>query len=182
MSAPGPAAGALGSSRSYWRLRSPVERGHPGIRAAALQQRHTAGQFSRRLYRLPLHTGARTPMATKVHPALAAIRKSGAAKVKVACSDIDGILRGKYLHKDKFECRGRQRLRLLRRGVRLGLRRHHLRQRPGHRLAARLSRRAGAAGPEHPSPGALGRRRRFLPRRVRQCRRQPLRRSARARP
>ncbi len=42
-------------------------------------------------------------MANKLHPALAAIRKSGAAKVKVACSDIDGILRGKYLHKDKFE-------------------------------------------------------------------------------
>jgi glutamine synthetase len=42
-------------------------------------------------------------MATTVHPALAAIRKSGAAKVKVACSDIDGVLRGKYLHKDKFE-------------------------------------------------------------------------------
>ncbi len=42
-------------------------------------------------------------MATKVHPALAAIRESGAAKVKVACSDIDGVLRGKYLHKDKFE-------------------------------------------------------------------------------
>ena len=42
-------------------------------------------------------------MAPKVHPALAAIRKSGAAKVKVACSDIDGVLRGKYLHKDKFE-------------------------------------------------------------------------------
>ncbi|MEP6790110.1 MAG: glutamine synthetase, partial [Ramlibacter sp.] len=42
-------------------------------------------------------------MATKVHPALAAVRKSGANKVKVACSDIDGILRGKYLHKDKFE-------------------------------------------------------------------------------
>ena len=41
-------------------------------------------------------------MATKVHPALAAIRKSGATKVKVACSDIDGVLRGKYLHKDKF--------------------------------------------------------------------------------
>ena len=39
-------------------------------------------------------------MATKVHPALAAIRKSGANKVKVACSDIDGVLRGKYLHKD----------------------------------------------------------------------------------
>ncbi|HUR87935.1 MAG TPA: glutamine synthetase family protein [Ramlibacter sp.] len=43
-------------------------------------------------------------MATaKVHPALAAIRKSGAQKVKVACSDIDGVLRGKYLHVDKFE-------------------------------------------------------------------------------
>jgi glutamine synthetase len=43
-------------------------------------------------------------MATaKTHPALAKIRKSGASKVKVACSDIDGVLRGKYLHKDKFE-------------------------------------------------------------------------------
>src|SRR3954467_6377318 len=40
---------------------------------------------------------------TQIHPALAAIRKSGANKVKVACSDIDGVLRGKYLHKDKFE-------------------------------------------------------------------------------
>ena len=30
------------------------------------------------------------------------MRKSGAQKVKVACSDIDGILRGKYLHIDKF--------------------------------------------------------------------------------
>jgi glutamine synthetase len=41
-------------------------------------------------------------MVTKEHPAIAAVRKSGANKVKVACSDIDGILRGKYLHKDKF--------------------------------------------------------------------------------
>ena len=31
-----------------------------------------------------------------------AIRKSPAGKVKVAVSDIDGILRGKYLHRDKF--------------------------------------------------------------------------------
>jgi glutamine synthetase len=30
------------------------------------------------------------------------VRASGAGKVKVACSDIDGILRGKYLHRDKF--------------------------------------------------------------------------------
>ena len=42
-------------------------------------------------------------MAATVHPALAAVRESGAAKVKVAVSDIDGVLRGKYLHKDKFE-------------------------------------------------------------------------------
>ena len=40
--------------------------------------------------------------STKEHPALAAIRESGSAKVKVAVSDIDGILRGKYLHIDKF--------------------------------------------------------------------------------
>ncbi|MEQ1515768.1 MAG: hypothetical protein ABL931_04675 [Usitatibacteraceae bacterium] len=38
----------------------------------------------------------------KIHPALETIRKSGAGKVKVAVSDIDGILRGKYLHRDKF--------------------------------------------------------------------------------
>jgi len=36
------------------------------------------------------------------HSAVAAIRQSAAGKVKVACSDIDGILRGKYLHRDKF--------------------------------------------------------------------------------
>lgn len=36
------------------------------------------------------------------HPALTAVRESGTGKVKVAVSDIDGILRGKYLHIDKF--------------------------------------------------------------------------------
>src|SRR5256885_13358094 len=36
------------------------------------------------------------------HPALEAVRASGSGKVKVACSDIDGVLRGKYLHLDKF--------------------------------------------------------------------------------
>jgi glutamine synthetase len=39
---------------------------------------------------------------SKEHPALAALRASGATKVKVACSDIDGILRGKLLHAAKF--------------------------------------------------------------------------------
>ncbi|WP_284620351.1 glutamine synthetase family protein [Aquabacterium humicola] len=38
----------------------------------------------------------------KDHPALTAIRQSGTGKVKVAVSDIDGVLRGKYLHRDKF--------------------------------------------------------------------------------
>src|SRR4051795_309442 len=30
------------------------------------------------------------------------IEKSGASKVKVAITDIDGVLRGKYIHKEKF--------------------------------------------------------------------------------
>ncbi len=30
------------------------------------------------------------------------VEKAGAAKVKVAVTDIDGVLRGKYIHKDKF--------------------------------------------------------------------------------
>ncbi|HEX6703594.1 MAG TPA: glutamine synthetase family protein [Albitalea sp.] len=38
----------------------------------------------------------------KQHPALDAVRQSGSGKVKVAVSDIDGVLRGKYLHLDKF--------------------------------------------------------------------------------
>src|SRR5207248_5514108 len=33
---------------------------------------------------------------------LEAIRNSASPKVKVAVSDIDGVLRGKYIHKDKF--------------------------------------------------------------------------------
>src|SRR5438552_4055752 len=38
----------------------------------------------------------------KPHPAVEAVKRSGSGKVKVACSDIDGVLRGKYLHLDKF--------------------------------------------------------------------------------
>lgn len=43
-----------------------------------------------------------TPASGKLHPAIETVRASGASKVKVAVSDIDGVLRGKYLHKDKF--------------------------------------------------------------------------------
>jgi len=40
--------------------------------------------------------------ASTEHPSVRSIKLSGASKVKVAVSDIDGILRGKYLHIDKF--------------------------------------------------------------------------------
>jgi glutamine synthetase len=39
---------------------------------------------------------------TSVPPIVEILRKSTIGKVKVAVSDIDGILRGKYLHRDKF--------------------------------------------------------------------------------
>ena len=42
---------------------------------------------------------SKTPNGKQV---LDALKKAGATKVKVAVSDIDGILRGKYLHIDKF--------------------------------------------------------------------------------
>jgi 2-aminoethylphosphonate-pyruvate transaminase len=55
---------------------------------------------------LHAHQGATTWPQPKSIPQLAAIRKSGrVTKVKVAVSDIDGILRGKYLHRDKFWAR-----------------------------------------------------------------------------
>ena len=92
-------------------------------------------------------------------------------RVKVAVSDIDGVLRGKYLHKDKFFSAGarRRRLRLLRRRVRLGHERSVLRQHDADRLAQGLSRRAGADRPRHLAARALGRRRAVLPRRLRRA-------------
>lgn len=44
----------------------------------------------------------RRAAARKEHATLEALRKAGDPKAKVAVSDIDGILRGKYLHIDKF--------------------------------------------------------------------------------
>ena len=109
---------------------------------------------------------------TPEHPALTAVRKSGSSKVKVAVSDIDGVLRGKYLHIDKF----------------LGAAEpapaggfgfcdvvfgwdvadQTLRQHAAHRLAARLPRRARAPRPGDAAQRAVGRQRAVLPRRVRQ--------------
>ena len=45
---------------------------------------------------------AKSRTLTKGEAAVEAIRESEAGKVKVAVSDIDGILRGKYIHRDKF--------------------------------------------------------------------------------
>lgn len=45
---------------------------------------------------------ARSAKVPKEHAAVAALRQSGAPKAKVAVADIDGVLRGKYLHRDKF--------------------------------------------------------------------------------
>ncbi len=47
-------------------------------------------------------TKKRAPANDAQARALAAVEKSLLHKVKVAVSDIDGVLRGKYLHKDKF--------------------------------------------------------------------------------
>ncbi len=42
------------------------------------------------------------PTPLSVAKATAAVRNAPGSRVKVAVSDIDGVLRGKYLHKDKF--------------------------------------------------------------------------------
>ena len=42
------------------------------------------------------------PMQHTPAKVIDAVRKASGTRVKVAVSDIDGILRGKYIHKDKF--------------------------------------------------------------------------------
>jgi glutamine synthetase len=46
--------------------------------------------------------GGFMPTPAKTAKVIDAVRKSPGNRVKVAVSDIDGILRGKYMHKDKF--------------------------------------------------------------------------------
>ncbi len=65
------------------------------------------GELPSRRCILPPPSTRKPPMPNKPrsaaeHPALAAIRREGHARVKVAVSDIDGVLRGKMLHRDKF--------------------------------------------------------------------------------
>jgi glutamine synthetase len=45
---------------------------------------------------------AKSKSSSRGESVVDAIRKSNVGKVKVAVSDIDGILRGKYIHRDKF--------------------------------------------------------------------------------
>src|SRR5262249_10879530 len=50
-----------------------------------------------------LQTGRRSmPQHIAAKKVLDAVREAPGQRVKVAVSDIDGVLRGKYLHKDKF--------------------------------------------------------------------------------
>src|SRR5207302_8353663 len=61
---------------------------------------------SRRLARAitkPLSGDVLMPASATPAQVIAAVRKTPGHRVKVAVSDIDGILRGKYIHKDKFE-------------------------------------------------------------------------------
>ena len=74
----------------------------------------------------------------------------GIEHVKIGVFDTDGILRGKYLSRDKFLVGARQESRILRRGSGLGLERPALRQHQVHRLAYRLSRCRGAGPARHP--------------------------------
>ena len=113
------------------------------------------------------------PQDVPAKKVLDAVRNAAGTRVKVAVSDIDGVLRGKYLHKDKFLSAADGRLRLLRRRVRLGHERPVLRQHDAHRLAQGLSRRAGAPRPRHLPQRAVGRRRAVLPRRVRHAEERP---------
>ena len=87
--------------------------------------------------------------------------------VKVGVFDVDGVLRGKYLEPREVLLRARERLRLLRRGARLGLQRPALRQCQLHRLAHRLSGRAVRIVPDDLPRAAARRRHAVLPRRVR---------------
>src|SRR5258706_12091081 len=42
------------------------------------------------------------PQSLPAKKVLDAVRNAAGSRVKVAVSDIDGVLRGKYLHRDKF--------------------------------------------------------------------------------
>ena len=98
---------------------------------------------------------------------LDAVRNEPGQRVKVAVSDIDGVLRGKYLHKDKFfsAAEGGFGFCDVVFGWDMGDQCYDNTTR--HRLAQGLSRRARAHRSGHASQRAVGRRRAVLPRRLR---------------
>ena len=104
-------------------------------------------------------------------------RSATSRHVKVGVFDVDGILRGKYMGRDKVLLRAGEGVRLLRRGAGLGFQRPALRQRHLYRLAHRLSRRAGAHPARDLPRRAVRRRHAVLPR---ASSRRPPRRCARA--
>ena len=109
--------------------------GPPGglRRCAALL--HTPGRSTRGA-RMATAASRKARQSASRHPALTAIAASDKTKVKVAVTDIDGVLRGKYSEPATSSSRAaRGRLRLLRRHLRLGHQRRPLRQRAAHRLA-----------------------------------------------
>ena len=119
--------------------------------------------------------------ATSRHPALAAIERAGKTKVKVAVTDIDGVLRGKYLNRDKFLSAADSGFGFCDVVFGWDMTDACYDNTHAHRLAARLSRRARASRLRHPSQRALGCRHRLLPRRFRHRRRFSPTRSAHAR-
>jgi len=72
------------------------------------------------------------------------VTEQGIEHVKVGVFDMDGILRGKYLARDKFLSVLEKGLGFLRRGFRVGLERSAVRQCEVHRLAYGISGRHGA--------------------------------------
>jgi glutamine synthetase len=59
--------------------------------------------LQRALQNKPAQEKARMPATLAPAKVLALVRASPGSRVKVAVADIDGILRGKYIHKEKFE-------------------------------------------------------------------------------
>src|SRR5262249_49981834 len=77
----------------------------PAGQVPADHGRAAPAQPHRRDLRLPpghRRRGVAMTEADRSKELLERVEKSGAAKIKVAVTDIDGVLRGQYMHKDKF--------------------------------------------------------------------------------
>ena len=93
--------------------------------------------------------GPTMPTPISVAKAIAAVRKAPGTRVKVAVADIDGVLRGKYLHKEKFYSAVEGGFGFCDVVFGWDMMDVTLRQHDAHRLAQGLSRRARADRPRH---------------------------------